>query len=185
MPIKVMFISLGCDKNLVDAEKMLGILRRDGYVFTDDEAEAEVIIINSCCFIGDAKEESINTILEMATYKEEGVCRALIVTGCLAERYQNEILQELPEVDGVLGIASWQEIGRVVREALEKKTPRIFYDNNALPVTDAERVVTTGGYYAHLKIAEGCDKHCTYCIIPRIRGKYRSVPMEDLVAEAA
>lgn len=180
-----MFISLGCDKNLVDAEKMLGILRRDGYVFTDDEAEAEVIIINSCCFIGDAKEESINTILEMATYKEEGVCRALIVTGCLAERYQNEILQELPEVDGVLGIASWQEIGRVVREALEKKTPRIFYDNNALPVTDAERVVTTGGYYAHLKIAEGCDKHCTYCIIPRIRGKYRSVPMEDLVAEAA
>ena len=185
MPIKVMFISLGCDKNLVDAEKMLGILRRDGYVFTDDEAEAEVIIINSCCFIGDAKEESINTILEMAAYKEEGVCRALIVTGCLAERYQNEILQELPEVDGVLGIASWQEISRVVREALEKKAPRIFYDNNALPVTDAERVVTTGGYYAHLKIAEGCDKHCTYCIIPRIRGKYRSVPMEDLVAEAA
>ena len=185
MPIKVMFISLGCDKNLVDTEKMLGILRRDGYVFTDDEAEAEVIIINSCCFIGDAKEESINTILEMATYKEEGVCRALIVTGCLAERYQNEILQELPEVDGVLGIASWQEIGRVVREALEKKAPHIFYDNNALPVTDAERVVTTGGYYAHLKIAEGCDKHCTYCIIPRIRGKYRSVPMEDLVAEAA
>ena len=185
MPIKVMFISLGCDKNLVDTEKMLGILRRDGYVFTDDEAEAEVIIINSCCFIGDAKEESINTILEMAAYKEEGVCRALIVTGCLAERYQNEILQELPEVDGVLGIASWQEISRVVREALEKKAPRIFYDNNALPVTDAERVVTTGGYYAHLKIAEGCDKHCTYCIIPRIRGKYRSVPMEDLVAEAA
>ncbi len=184
MALKVMFISLGCDKNLVDAEKMLGILRKEGYAFTDDEKEAEIIIINSCCFIGDAKEESIQTILEMASLKETGVCKALIVTGCLTQRYQDEFLKELPEVDGVLGIASWQEIGRVVKEALEKKYPHIFYDNNLLPKTDAERVVTTGGYYAHLKIAEGCDKHCTYCIIPKIRGRYRSVPMDELVEEA-
>ncbi len=184
MALKVMFISLGCDKNLVDAEKMLGILRKEGYAFTDDEKEAEIIIINSCCFIGDAKEESIQTILEMASLKETGVCKALIVTGCLTQRYQDEFLKELPEVDGVLGIASWQEIGRVVKEALEKKYPHIFYDNNLLPKTDAERVVTTGGYYAHLKIAEGCDKHCTYCIIPKIRGHYRSVPMDELVEEA-
>ena len=186
MAMKVMFISLGCDKNLVDAEKMLGILRKEGYAFTDNEAEADVIIVNSCCFIGDAKEESINTILEMASYKEKenGVCKALIVTGCLTERYQDEFLKELPEVDGILGIASWQEIGNVVKEALEKKTPHVFYDNNSLPKTEADRVVTTGGSYAHLKIAEGCDKHCTYCIIPKIRGRYRSVPMEELVEEA-
>lgn len=184
MALKVMFISLGCDKNLVDAEKMLGILRKEGYAFTDDETEAEIIIINSCCFIGDAKEESINTILEMASLKENGKCKALIVTGCLTERYQNEFMKELPEVDGILGIASWQEIGRVVKDALEKKIPNVFFDKNSLPKTDAERVITTGGYYAHLKIAEGCDKCCTYCIIPKVRGRYRSVPMEELIKEA-
>lgn len=184
MALKVMFISLGCDKNLVDAEKMLGILRKEGYAFTDDETEAEIIIINSCCFIGDAKEESINTILEMASLKENGKCKALIVTGCLTERYQNEFMKELPEVDGILGIASWQEIGRVVKDALEKKIPHVFFDKNSLPKTDAERVITTGGYYAHLKIAEGCDKCCTYCIIPKVRGRYRSVPMEELIKEA-
>ena len=184
--MKVLFVSLGCDKNLVDTEKMLGILGGDGFQFTDSEEEADVIIINTCCFIGDAKEESVNTILEMARCKEEGRCKALLVTGCLAQRYKDEILTEIPEVDGILGTSSYDQIGAMVKQILEEKKEHVscFRDINALPRTDGGRMVTTGGHYAFLKIAEGCDKHCTYCIIPSPRGSYRSVPMEDLLQEA-
>lgn len=184
--MKILFVSLGCDKNLVDTEKMLGILGGDGFQFTDSEEEADVIIINTCCFIGDAKEESVNAILEMARCKEEGRCKALLVTGCLAQRYKDEILTEIPEVDGILGTSSYDQIGAMVKQILEEKKEHVscFQDINALPRTDGGRMVTTGGHYAFLKIAEGCDKRCTYCIIPSLRGSYRSVPMEDLLEEA-
>ena len=184
--MKILFVSLGCDKNLVDTEKMLGILGGDGFQFTDSEEEADVIIINTCCFIGDAKEESVNTILEMARCKEEGRCKALLVTGCLAQRYKDEILTEIPEVDGILGTSSYDQIGAMVKQILEEKKEHVscFRDINALPRTDGGRMVTTGGHYAFLKIAEGCDKHCTYCIIPNLRSSYRSLLMEDLLQEA-
>lgn len=185
--IKLFCVSLGCDKNLVDTEKMLGLLNREGYAFTDDEGEADAILINTCCFIGDAKEESVNTILEMARLKEEGRCRALVVAGCLAQRYKEEILEEIPEVDGILGTTSCDEIVNVLNGILgrEKPAPVSCFHDLAEPPTGGEnRVVTTGGYYAHLKIAEGCDKRCTYCIIPYLRGSFRSVPMEQLVREA-
>ncbi len=183
--MKILFVSLGCDKNLVDSEVMLGLLTRRGFELTGDEREADVIVINSCCFIGDAKEESIDTILEMAKQKENGCCKALIVTGCLAERYQEEILTELPEIDAVVGSTAYDRIVEAVEEVLERKGPyRCFRSIDETPERTAPRVVTTGGYYAFLKIAEGCDKHCTYCVIPQVRGKYRSVPMEQLVAEA-
>lgn len=158
--------------------------------FTDDETEADAILINTCCFIGDAKEESVNTILEMARYKEEGKCRALIVAGCLAQRYKQEIIDEIPEVDAILGTTSYEEIGNVLTrlfgEEKEKKEEHIscFHDLKELPETAKKRVMTTGGHYAFLKIAEGCDKRCSYCIIPYLRGPYRSVPMEQLLAEA-
>ena len=182
--MKILCISLGCDKNLVDTERMLGLLNQEGYTFTDDETEADIIIINTCCFINDAKEESINTILEMAELKKEGPCKALIVTGCLAQRYQEEIRKEIPEVDGILGTTAYHEISRVLKKVLEGKQELCFEDLNYLPEIKSKRVITTGGYYAFLKIAEGCDKHCTYCIIPSLRGKYRSVPMEYLLEEA-
>ncbi len=182
--MNLLFISLGCDKNLVDSEVMLGLLAKEGYQMVDDEQEADVIVINTCCFIHDAKEESIQTILEMAQYKEEGRLKALIVTGCLAQRYQQEILDEIPEVDAVLGTTAYTEIARAIEEALEGKGKVTTEDLNALPLTDPHRIVTTGGHYAYLKIAEGCGKHCTYCIIPKLRGDYRSVPMERLIAEA-
>ena len=182
--MNLLFISLGCDKNLVDSEVMLGLLAKEGYQMVDDEQEADVIVINTCCFIHDAKEESIQTILEMAQYKEEGRLKALIVTGCLAQRYQQEILNEIPEVDAVLGTTAYTEIARAIEEALEGKGKVTTEDLNALPLTDPHRIVTTGGHYAYLKIAEGCGKHCTYCIIPKLRGDYRSVPMERLIAEA-
>ncbi len=182
--MKILCISLGCDKNLVDTEKMLGLLRRDAYEFTDDEAEADVILINTCCFIGDAKEESVNTILEMAEWRKSGPCRALIVAGCLAQRYRSEIMEEIPEVDAVVGTTSYDEIAEVLRRVLAGERPQCFRDVNAVPHVDADRVVTTGGYYAFLKIAEGCDKRCTYCIIPSLRGRYRSVPIEELLREA-
>lgn len=185
--IKLFCVSLGCDKNLVDTEKMLGLLNREGYAFTDDEGEADAILINTCCFIGDAKEESVNTILEMARLKEEGRCRALVVAGCLAQRYKEEILEEIPEVDGILGTTSCDEIVNVLNGILgrEKPAPVSCFHDLAEPPTGGEnRVVTTGGYYAHLKIAEGCDKRCTYCIIPYLRGSFRSVPIEQLVREA-
>lgn len=182
--MKLLFVSLGCDKNLVDSEVMLALLNERGYVMTDDEREADIIIINTCCFINDAKEESVQTILEMAEYKKAGSCKALIVTGCLAQRYQQEITEEIREVDAVLGTASYEEIVKAVEEALAGKHLMEFHDIDVLPGGSHKRLLTTGGHYAHLKIAEGCDKHCTYCIIPKVRGRYRSVPMEQLVAEA-
>ena len=188
--IKLFCVSLGCDKNLVDTEKVLGVAGGLGVSFTDDETEADAILINTCCFIGDAKEESVNTILEMARYKEEGKCRALIVAGCLAQRYKQEIIDEIPEVDAILGTTSYEEIGNVLTrlfgEEKEKKEEHIscFHDLKELPETAKKRVMTTGGHYAFLKIAEGCDKRCSYCIIPYLRGPYRSVPMEQLLAEA-
>ena len=182
--MKILFVSLGCDKNLVDSERMLGSLTGAGYEITDDETEAEVIVVNTCCFIGDAKEESINTLLEMARQKETGNCRVLIAAGCLAQRYKDEVLKEIPEVDGILGTTSYDRIVQVVEETLGGKTDAEFEDINVLHEKEAKRVLTTGGHYAYLKIAEGCNKHCTYCVIPSVRGKYRSVPMEDLVEEA-
>lgn len=182
--MKLLFISLGCDKNLVDSEVMLGELEKRGYSFTEDENEADLIVINTCCFINDAKEESINTILEMAEYKKEGSCKALIVTGCLAQRYRQEIIDEIPEVDAVLGTTSFDHICEAIEAALKGKHLTQFDDLQKLVKAKQHRVLTTGGHYAHLKIAEGCDKHCTYCIIPKIRGTYRSVPMEELVEEA-
>ena len=182
--MNILFISLGCDKNLVDSEVMLGLLSNKGYAFTDDETEADVIVVNTCCFIGDAKEESVNTILEMAELKKEGRCKALIVTGCMAQRYKQEILDEIPEVDGILGTSTYDEISNVLKKVLGGSRESCFHDLNALPNVEVPRVVTTGGYYAFLKIAEGCDKRCTYCIIPDLRGSYRSVPMERLIEEA-
>ena len=182
--MNILFISLGCDKNLVDTEVMLGLLDSRGYQMVDTEEEADVIVVNTCCFIHDAKEESINTILQMAEYKKTGRLKALIVTGCLAQRYQKEILDEIPEVDGVLGTTSYDKILEAIDEALAGHTELKMEDINALPQVETKRLVTTGGHYAYLKIAEGCDKHCTYCIIPKVRGDYRSVPMEKLLKEA-
>lgn len=184
--MKLLFISLGCDKNLVDSEVMLGLLNRKGYVLTDEETEADVIVVNTCCFIGDAKTESIQTILEMAKLKETGCCKVLVVTGCLAQRYQQEVLEEIPEVDGILGTSSYEKIVEVVEQVLSTKAPASYFqDLDKSPQAAGKRLLTTGGHYAFLKIAEGCDKHCTYCIIPSLRGNYRSVPMEELVKEAA
>lgn len=182
--MKVLFISLGCDKNLVDSEVMLKLLEKKGYQFTDDETEADIIIINTCCFIGDAKEESVNTILEMAEYRKSGSCKALIVTGCLAQRYQKEILDEIEEVDAILGTATYDSIAEAVDKALGGQKELHFEDIDRLVPEQGGRVLTTGGHYAYLKIAEGCDKRCTYCIIPKLRGRFRSVPEERLLAEA-
>lgn len=181
---KILFISLGCDKNLADSEEMLGLLTENGYVLTDREDEADIIIINTCCFIHDAKEESIQTILEMAQWKESGRCRILAVTGCLAQRYQKEIMQEIPEVDLVLGTASTDAILEGIAQAREKGSCQVYRELTYLPRFHSRRMLTEGGHHAHLKIAEGCDKNCTYCIIPKIRGPYRSVPMEDLIRQA-
>ncbi len=183
--MKLLCVSLGCDKNLVDSEKMMGLLRSDGWTFTDDESEADAILINTCCFIGDAKEESVNTILEMAELKQGGRLKALLVAGCLAQRYKQEILDEIPEVDAIVGTASYDEIRNVLRKVMGQEGPvSCFKELSYTPAVKEERVISTGGYYAFLKIAEGCDKRCTYCIIPDLRGPYRSVPMEDLVKEA-
>ena len=182
--MNILFISLGCDKNLVDSEVMLGLLDKKGYQIVDSEEDAEIIVVNTCCFIHEAKEESIQTILEMAEYKKEGKLKALIVTGCLAQRYQQEIIDEIPEVDAVLGTTSYDHIVEAVEEALAGNGHVVLEDVDALPDVKEKRLVTTGGHYAYMKIAEGCDKHCTYCIIPKLRGNYRSVPMEKLLAEA-
>ena len=183
--MKLLFISLGCDKNLVDSEEMLGMLAADGHQIVDDEDEAEVIIINTCCFIGDAKEESVNTILEMAEKKKTGTCKVLIVTGCMAQRYKKEISEEIPEVDAILGTTSYGEIVKAVKEAQAGRHFEEYKSIDYLPGISGKRMLTTGGHFAYLKIAEGCDKHCTYCIIPKLRGSYRSVPMEDLLKEAS
>lgn len=182
--LKILFISLGCDKNLVDSEEMLGLLREKNYSFTDDESEADIIVVNTCCFVNDAKEESINTIIEMAAYRTEGKCKALIVTGCLAERYRDEILKEIPEVDAVLGTSSYDSITQAVEKVLSGEKYEKYCSLDRLIVEEKNRIITTGGYYAHLKIAEGCNKACTYCIIPKIRGRYRSVPMEEIINSA-
>ena len=182
--MNILFISLGCDKNLVDSEVMLGLLDKKGYQIVDSEEDADIIVVNTCCFIHDAKEESIQTILEMAEYKKEGKLKALIVTGCLAQRYQQEIIDEIPEVDAVLGTTSYDHIVEAVEEALAGNGHVVLEDVDALPDVKEKRLVTTGGHYAYMKIAEGCDKHCTYCIIPKLRGNYSSVPMEKLLAEA-
>ena len=182
--MKILFISLGCDKNLVDTEVMLGMLASRGYEMTNDEQEADIIVINTCCFIHDAKEESIQNILEMAEYKKNGSAKALIVTGCMAERYRQEILDEIPEVDEVLGTTAYDRILDAVDAALAGQHEVMTADLDALPLPETKRLVTTGGHFAYLKIAEGCGKHCTYCIIPKIRGNFRSVPMERLLKEA-
>ena len=182
--VKILFVSLGCDKNLADTEMMLGILQKKGYSFTDDEAEADVVVVNTCCFIGDAKEESIGVILEMAELKKDGRIKALIAAGCLAQRYREEIHKDIPEVDAIVGTAAAAEIAEAVEEALSGRARNHYRDLNAPPAACRDRVITTGGHFAYLKIAEGCDKHCTYCIIPGVRGNYRSIAMEALEEQA-
>ena len=182
--MKVHFISLGCDKNLSDSEHMLGILQHGGMEITDDETQADIIVINTCCFIGDAKEESIQTILDMARLRTEGSCRALIVTGCLGQRYASEMEELIPEVDAILGTASYDRILEAIRQVLDGNKAVILEDISTPPRDVPERILTTGGHYAYLKIAEGCGKNCTYCIIPKVRGRYRSVPMPSLLEEA-
>ncbi len=184
MSDKILFISLGCDKNLVDSERMLGFLSGRGYGFTDDEAEADIVVINTCCFINDAKQESIDTILEMAELRKSGKVKALVVTGCLAQRYREEIQEEIPEVDMILGVSALDEIVSALDRFFEGKKENYYGSPDRAPLADTRRILTTGGHYAYLKIAEGCDKHCTYCIIPKVRGRYRSIPMESLVKEA-
>lgn len=182
--MKIMFVSLGCDKNLVDAEMMLGMLQQKGFTFTDDETEADVVVVNTCCFIGDAKEESINTLLEMAELRKNGSIRALLATGCLAQRYREEIQKEIPEVDAILGTMAIEEIAEAVEQVLQGEGHNHFRKLNSAPASYRDRVLTTGGHFAYLKIAEGCNKRCTYCIIPKVRGDYRSIPMEELTAQA-
>ena len=193
--MKLLMVSLGCDKNLTNTEEMMGLLDKEGYSFTDDEEEAEIIVINTCCFIGDAKEESVNTILQMAEHKQSngGNCKVLAVCGCLAQRYASEIREEIEEVDVVIGTSAYEDIVSAINTVLDNnKTDSdsneadgiYLRDTNYLPDVKAKRLVTTGGHYAYLKIAEGCNKHCTYCIIPKLRGSYRSVPMEKLIEEA-
>ena len=182
--MKVLFISLGCDKNLVDSEFMLGKLTQHKFTVTDDEQEADVIVVNTCCFIHDAKEESIQSILDMAQYRTNGSCKALIVCGCLAERYRDEILKEIPEVDALLGTNSTEQICDAIERVLLGYKYEAYEPLTGIEKHEAKRSVSTGGHYAHLKIAEGCSKHCTYCIIPSIRGDFRSVPMEEILSQA-
>lgn len=182
--MRIYFVSLGCDKNLVDSEVMLGLLREAGFSFTDDENEADVAIVNTCCFIHDAKEESINTLIELGKLKSDGKLKALIASGCLAQRYHKEIAEEIPEVDAIIGTLALESVVKAVQKALNNEKETYLTDINAAPFIGGKRINTTGGYYAYLKIAEGCDKHCTYCIIPKVRGNFRSVPMEQLVAQA-
>lgn len=182
--MNILFVSLGCDKNLVDSEVMLGMLKERGYSFTDDQENADAAVVNTCCFINDAKEESIQAILELAELKKTGHLKALIVAGCLAQRYQDEIQKEISEVDAIIGTTALQKVVDTLDEVLAGKGENHLEELNAPPLGGRERVMTTGGYYSYLKIAEGCSKHCTYCIIPKVRGDYRSVPMELLIAEA-
>ena len=182
--MKIMFISLGCDKNLVDTEMMLGMLAEKGYQFTDDEQEAEIVVVNTCCFIGDAKEESINTLIEIGRLKETANVKMLIAAGCLAQRYRKEIREQIPEVDVIIGTMAIDKIVEAVEEYQTKQYTTFVEDIDRTPVSGKKRVVTTGGHYAYMKIAEGCDKRCSYCIIPKVRGSYRSIPMETLLKEA-
>ena len=182
--MNVLFVSLGCDKNLVDSEEMLGALADRGFVITDDENKADVIVVNTCSFIHDAMDESVQTLLEMSEYKKKGTCKALLVTGCLAQRFKDDILQELPEVDAVFGTNSTDQLLPILDRVLQVERVSEFAPLNGLPRVSSRRMLTTGGHYAYLKIAEGCDKHCTYCVIPSLRGRYRSIPMEELLEKA-
>lgn len=182
--MNILFISLGCDKNLVDSEVMLGLVRDKGYTLTNEDNEADIAIVNTCSFIHDAQQESVNTILEMAELKKTGRLKVLIVTGCLAQRFKEDILTEIPEVDAIVGTTGYDEIVSAIDRALEGEKVEIFKSIDYLPDYQTERVMTTGGYFSYLKIAEGCDKHCSYCIIPSLRGNYRSVPAEALIADA-
>lgn len=182
--LKILFVSLGCDKNRVDLEKMLGLLSQKGWEITDDELSANVIVVNTCCFINEAKQESIDFILQMARHKEDGKCKALIVTGCMAQRYAAQIRESLPEVDAIVGTTGYDRITEVIGDALSGRMDVELDDLGKIALPDGKRVLTTGGHYAYLKIAEGCDKHCTYCAIPSMRGPYRSVPEESLLREA-
>ena len=187
--MKILFISLGCDKNLADTEMMLGTLVQRGFSITDDEAQAQAVVDNTCCFINDAKQESINTLLEMAELRKSGAVKALIAAGCLAQRYREEIQKEIPEVDVIVGTTAIDAIADALEEVLAGKPQNYLKDISHMPAVydhsaEHKRIVTTGGHYAYLKIAEGCDKHCSYCIIPKVRGHYRSIPMEELILEA-
>ena len=182
--MNIFFVSLGCDKNLVDSEMMITSLRKNGFVLTDDIDDADVIVVNTCCFIGDAKEESINTLIEMGGYKE-GRCKLLVAAGCLAQRYHNEIKEDIPEVDLIVGTMGYEDLSEKINEALGGKgVLESLKDIDYLPTPLTGRDSMSGGYYAYLKIAEGCDKCCTYCVIPKVRGHYRSVPMDNLIAQA-
>ena len=182
----IYFVSLGCDKNLVDSEMIITSLREQGFCLVNEETEAEVIVVNTCCFIGDAKEESINTLLEMASYKETAKCKLLVAAGCLAQRYHKEIQTEIPEVDIIVGTMGYENLAETIRGELKEHQGVVETLQNIdyLPTPLTNRDSMSGGYYAYLKIAEGCDKHCTYCIIPKVRGNYRSVKMEYLIDEA-
>ena len=184
--MNILFVSLGCDKNLVDSEMMITALRKSDFVMVNEEMEADVIVVNTCCFIGDAKEESINTLLEMAEYKEAGRCKLLVATGCLAQRYRREMQEEIPEVDVIVGTMGYESLAEVIRQAVQEKesTVECFEDINYLPEPLTDRDSMSGGYYAYLKIAEGCDKHCSYCVIPEVRGAYRSVAIDNLILQA-
>ena len=181
--LKIYFQSLGCDKNLSDSEHMLGLLSDNGYEFTSSEEEADIAIVNTCCFIGDAKKESIDEILRLASFKDSAVLKVLIITGCLSERYREDLLSEIPEIDGALGINDWDRLPELLSEVLSGKKAAYYAKEDRLP-RSAKRILSTGGSYGYLKIAEGCNKFCTYCIIPHVRGRYRSVPMEELLSEA-
>ena len=182
--MNIFFVSLGCDKNLVDSEMMITSLRKNGFVLTDDIEDADVIVVNTCCFIGDAKEESINTLIEMGGYKE-GRCKLLVAAGCLAQRYHNEIKEDIPKVDLIVGTMGYEDLSEKINEALGGKgVLESLKDIDYLPTPLTDRDSMSGGYYAYLKIAEGCDKCCTYCVIPKVRGHYRSVPMDNLIAQA-
>lgn len=182
--MNIFFVSLGCDKNLVDSEMMITSLRKNGFVLTDDIEDADVIVVNTCCFIGDAKEESINTLIEMGGYKE-GRCKLLVAAGCLAQRYHNEIKEDIPEVDLIVGTMGYEDLSEKINEALGGNgVLESLKDIDYLPTPLTDRDSMSGGYYAYLKIAEGCDKCCTYCVIPKVRGHYRSVPMDNLIAQA-
>ena len=186
MLMKILFISLGCDKNTVDSEMMLGILSGRGYEITDSEEDADAAVINTCCFIGDAKQESIDNILQMTDLKQRGKLKAVVVTGCLGQRYADEIHSEIPQVDAILGISSWDKIADTLDGLLIKKESVTdeLADIQTPALCGYDRLLTSGGHYAYMKIAEGCNKRCTYCVIPHVRGNYRSVPMETLVKEA-
>ena len=180
---RVAFISLGCAKNLVNTEQMMALCRDAGYTLADDADGADAVVVNTCGFIDSAKEEAIDNILAMGELKKRGRLKKILVTGCLSQRYQDEILENMPEVDGILGTGSYSEIVPALEEALRGETPKRFGSIHA-PVEELDRVITTPPYTAYLRIAEGCDNRCAYCVIPSLRGKYRSRAWEDVLAEA-